>query len=249
MNDSIDLECEAAREAMSANMDGETSPISASWLTEHLVGCPGCRAWHQGALDIRRRTRLTLVPTVPDLTAQIHQVVAESTTGVAGSVSSWRRTISVWRALLSAIAVVQLWFALPVLLFARDHDVTTHPAHELGSFDTALAVGFLAVAWRPPLARGMRPLVGVIAALLLLTAGIDLVHHRTTLSDEAPHLLSFAAYVLMCLLVRSGSGGTASEAAAPTASNVHPPFAPPQAGAASGAEPIPRTGNEGRATA
>jgi predicted anti-sigma-YlaC factor YlaD len=247
MNEPTDLECDAAREAMSANMDGETSPIAASWLTEHLVGCAGCRAWYQAAIDIRRRTRLTLVPTVPDLTEQIHRAIAATETGDAASASASIRTLTIWRSLLAAVAVAQLWFALPILLFARDHDVTTHPAHELGSFDTALACGFLVAAWRPRLARGMRPLVGVIAALLIVTAVIDLLNHRTTLSDEAPHLLSLGAFVLMCLLVRSDSGNSTSRAAIPVVPAEQRPLA--NGSAPTDAESIPRTGNQGRATA
>jgi predicted anti-sigma-YlaC factor YlaD len=66
-----DPECEAAREAMSANMDGETNPLAPSSLTEHLVSCPGCCAWYRGVLEIRRRMRLTLVPAMPDLAGQV----------------------------------------------------------------------------------------------------------------------------------------------------------------------------------
>lgn len=197
----VDPECEAAREALSAHLDGEPSPLSAAWLTEHLVECADCRRWYTGAAELRRRTRLTLVPDIPDLTDRILAAVrAGSDPDVVEAPHTSRREIA-WRLLLAATAAVQLWFALPVLLFARDHDVTTHPAHELGSYTTALAVGFAVVAWRPRLARGMRPLVGIIALLLVSTAIIDLAHGgRTTFSDEAPHLLSVAGFLLMSAL-------------------------------------------------
>jgi predicted anti-sigma-YlaC factor YlaD len=66
-----DPECASAREAMSANLDGDASPIPPSSLTEHLVDCTGCCSWYRGALEVRRRTRLTLVEDIPDLAARI----------------------------------------------------------------------------------------------------------------------------------------------------------------------------------
>ena len=205
-------ECDAAREAMSAQLDGETSTLAQSWLTEHLVGCPGCRAWHRAALELRRRTRLTLLPDVPDLADKILDSVAgtgRDLASVAGDSAdvrqaSGRRRLA--RIGLVIVSVAQLWFSLPVLLFARDPDVSTHPAHELGSFTTALALGYLAVVWRPRFARGMRPLVGIAGLLLVATACVDLVRGRTTMADEAHHLLVVAAYLLMCVIARSDRG-------------------------------------------
>jgi predicted anti-sigma-YlaC factor YlaD len=199
-DDAVAPECEAAREAMSASLDGEPSPLSTGWLTAHLVECGACRAWYLAAAEIRRRSRLALVPKVPDHTDRILRATtaapARQPTHRAG-----RRRVGIARLLLVCAAAVQLWFALPVLLFARDNDVSVHPAHELGSFDTALAVGFLVVARRPRLARGMRPLVGVIATLLVVTAIVDLVHGgRTTIADEAPHLIAAFGFLLMCLV-------------------------------------------------
>jgi predicted anti-sigma-YlaC factor YlaD len=249
-------ECEAGREAMSAHLDGEPSPLSASWLTEHLVECAECRRWYAGAADLRRRTRLTLVPAVPDMTDRILAAVRDrSGPGVVDPPRISRRVMA-WRLLLAATAAVQLWFAVPVLLFARDHDVTTHPAHELGSYTTALAVGFAVVAWRPRLARGMRPLVGIIALLLVTTAVIDLAHSgRTTFSDEAPHLLSVAGYLLMSALtgdrterpsrVQRGSGDLTAATGVgrdPTQRGNDATVAPPR-------ENYPTTGSGGRATA
>jgi len=72
-----------------------------------------------------------------------------------------------------------------------------HVAHELGAFDMALAVGFLAAALRPSRAQGMRTLVGCAALLLVATAIIDLISGRTTPSDELPHLLAVAGWLLL----------------------------------------------------
>jgi hypothetical protein len=101
---------------------------------------------------------------------------------------------------LVAVAFGQLVLTVPCLILGQDHSAPQHVAHEMGAFDAALAAGFLAAAWRPSRALGMRALVGVAAVLLVLTAVIDLVAGGTSVGDEAPHLLAFAGWLLICYL-------------------------------------------------
>jgi hypothetical protein len=95
------------------------------------------------------------------------------------------------------VAAGQIAVTVPVLLFGRDHSAPEHVAHEMGSFGIALAAGFLVAAWRPGRALGMRPVVGVAAVLLAVTAVADLAGGRTSLGDEAPHLLAIAGWLLI----------------------------------------------------
>lgn len=106
---------------------------------------------------------------------------------------------------LVLIAVAQLALTLPVLLLGHDRAAPEHVARELGSFDLALAVGFLAAAGKPVRAAGMLPLIGAAAAALLLTAGVDVAAGRATVLEEAPHLLPAAGW----LLLRSVTGAPA----------------------------------------
>ncbi len=107
------------------------------------------------------------------------------------------REIVLTRAALVVIAVAQLiWVTVPAL-FVGDHGAPIHVSHEMGSFDMALAVGFLVAAWRPARAQGMRAIVGAAALLLVLTGALDLVGGHTTASDEAPHLLAVAGWLLL----------------------------------------------------
>jgi hypothetical protein len=110
------------------------------------------------------------------------------------------RLVALARAGLVAVAIGQLAFTVPCLLFGHDHSAPAHIAHEMGSFDAALAAGFLVAAWRPRRALGMRALVGVAAALLMVTALIDLAAGRTSVADEAPHLLAVAGWLMICYL-------------------------------------------------
>jgi len=243
-------ECEAATEAMSAHLDGEPSPLSVAWLTEHLVDCASCRAWYKGAVELRRHTRLTLLPPIPDLTETILAAAAEDQPVAA----SWRadrsaRITLLARVGLAAVAALELWVSLPVLLFAKDHDVSTHPAHELGSFTTALGIGFLVVALWPRFARGMRPLVGATAALLVITASLDLAWHHTTLSDEAPHLLTAAAFFFMCLLSRADRGDQKRQEQRGRLDDDTSTAIPPETPTQKTAQHGPGKGNHDRATA
>ena len=87
---------------------------------------------------------------------------------------------------IGLVALAQLALCLPVLLFGQDHAAPVHVAHEMGSFDVAVAIGFLVAARRPARAMGMLSLVGIAAGLLVVTAVVDLMAGRTSLSDEAP---------------------------------------------------------------
>lgn len=101
------------------------------------------------------------------------------------------------RGALAAVALAQLvWVTVPALLFG-DRGAPIHVSHEMGSFDMALAVGFLVAAWRPARAQGMRVLVGAVALFLVLTAAMDLATGRTSMTDEAPHLLAVAGWLLL----------------------------------------------------
>jgi hypothetical protein len=68
---------------------------------------------------------------------------------------------------------------------------------DLGAMDMALGAGYLVAAIRPQRAAGMRSIVGVAALLLIGSAVVDLIAHRTTAWDEAPHLITLAGWLLI----------------------------------------------------
>jgi predicted anti-sigma-YlaC factor YlaD len=78
----------------------------------------------------------------------------------------------------------------------------------MGAFAMALAVGFVMAAWRPDRAHGMRTIVGTVAALLVVTSVLDLLHGRTDFGDEAPHLLAVAGWLLLVHLASATPSNT-----------------------------------------
>jgi predicted anti-sigma-YlaC factor YlaD len=107
------------------------------------------------------------------------------------------------RAGLIALAVVQMVLALPVLLLGRDAGAPVHVAREVGSFDFALAVGFLFVGWRPVRAYGMLPLVAALVACLGITTAVDLARGTATLLGESAHLLDLMGLASVWELARA----------------------------------------------
>jgi hypothetical protein len=101
---------------------------------------------------------------------------------------------------LVVAAVAQLALCVPVLLFGHDRSAPVHVAHEMGSFEVAVAIGFLVAARRPGRAVAMLSLMGVAAGLLVLTAVLDLLAGRTSLADEAPHLIVVVGWLLLSRL-------------------------------------------------
>jgi predicted anti-sigma-YlaC factor YlaD len=81
------MECDRAREAISARIDGEDPGLPANALDAHLAGCAACRSWRQAAHTVTRRARVGVLYLDHDLTAQ---VLAAAPPAPAG----WRHRMS-----------------------------------------------------------------------------------------------------------------------------------------------------------
>jgi predicted anti-sigma-YlaC factor YlaD len=193
--------CERIREELSARLDGEPLTLADEAVSDHLDGCAACTAWWRAAEDL---SAVPAGPGAPDLTASILTAVRADE---ARRASRRHRALSS-RWALAVLSLVQLAVSGPVLLFGHDHTAPIHVAHEVGSFEAALAIGLLLAAIRPRLAAGMLPLVAAITGLLLLTAASDVVTGRTLVTSEAPHLLDLIGLLLMARLATTSGGWT-----------------------------------------
>lgn len=185
------MDCIAAREAISALLDGERPGVGDAWLESHLATCAACRDWREQAHEVTRRARLAEAAPAPlpdpSLLAKARALERRG---------SWWRTLALTRIGLVLVGLAQIALSLPDLTGSY-RDAPIHVAHEMGALDLALAVGFLVAAYRPARAQGMRALVGCAALLLIATAVLDLLAGRTSLGDEAPHLLVLAGWLLL----------------------------------------------------
>jgi predicted anti-sigma-YlaC factor YlaD len=199
--------CEDVRVAMSARLDGEEPGLAAEEIDGHLAGCADCTTWLAAAERLPRP-----VLTAPDLTGRIMAAVAADP--VIAADAARRRAAEeahgrhqVLRFAVAAAAVVQLALALPTLVGAfLSSELGPHAGREMASFDIAVAVGFLAVAYRPARARALVPVAIVLAACLAITSGVDIVRGVAGFGHEIGHLVAVIQAGLLWALSRTGTG-------------------------------------------
>jgi predicted anti-sigma-YlaC factor YlaD len=187
------MNCNTARTAVSARLDGEELGVDPADLDEHLAQCASCRAFSRDAEAMHRDSRLAGAPDVPDLTAPI----------LASIGAEDRRHPAHERALritLVVVALVQIVAAVPALVLGDDAGVPVHAARHLGSFDLALAIGFLFAAWRPSRLPGLLPVATALVACVVGTSVLDVLDGRTAAATEAQHAVEVVGLVAAWLL-------------------------------------------------
>jgi len=197
------MECDRVREAISARIDGEDPGVPDGAIEAHLARCADCRGWQQRAHVMTRRARLGGRFLEQDLTGQVLAAIPPEPAGrrhAAGRGGMARR------AGLAAVAAAQLAISIPLLILGHDHDAGLHAAHELGSFDLALAIAFAVGAVRPALSAGLAWPCAIAAAGLAGTAIADMLAGQTFGADEAQHLVVVAGAVLLCWQARTVNG-------------------------------------------
>jgi predicted anti-sigma-YlaC factor YlaD len=202
------MECDTVREALSARIDDEDSGVPDAVLAGHLAGCADCRAWEQRAHLVTRRARLGGVFLDHDLSARV--------LAAAPPAPARRSRTVTQRAALAAVAALQLAITVPLLILGHDRGAGIHAAHELGSFDLALAIAFCVGAIRPALSAGLAWPCGIAAGSLVGTAIIDMIGGQTFGVDEAQHLVALAGALLLIWQAKTvaapatGPGSTAT---------------------------------------
>jgi predicted anti-sigma-YlaC factor YlaD len=203
----MDMGCDEAHTAISARIDGEDPGCQAGALEEHLARCGACEDWQQRAYTLTRRARLGGTFLDHDLSEDVLAALPSPPR---------KRSQLIVRAALIAVALAQLAVTVPLLVLGHDHEAGVHAAHELGSFDLALAVAFVVGAIRPALSAGLAWPCGVAAGALVATAIADLISGQTIGADEAQHLIALAGAALLFWQARMhGSRAAGSLAAGP----------------------------------
>jgi predicted anti-sigma-YlaC factor YlaD len=192
------MNCENCRLGISARLDGEDAGVDDATLAWHLASCASCRHYESEAIALTRAVRVVATEPAPDLAPTIMAAINHER-----AATSRRFDPQALRAGLIALAVVQMVLAVPVLLLGRDAGAPVHVAREVGSFDFALAVGFLFVGWRPARAYGMLPLVAALVACLGITTAVDLARGTATLLGESAHLLDLMGLASVWELARA----------------------------------------------
>jgi predicted anti-sigma-YlaC factor YlaD len=188
-----DNECERYRLAISARLDGEDVGLEGAGLERHLASCARCRHFADEAAEFQESVSAVATEPTPDLTRTILTAI--------GAEHRPRLDPVGLRASLAAVGIAQLLLAVPDL-WSGIQGTPVHVARELGSFDLALAVGFLFAAWRPLRAYGMVPLVAALVLGLAVTTSVDVAEGRAMATGETVHLLDLMGLTLTWALAR-----------------------------------------------
>jgi len=189
--------CELIREALSARLDGEPSPVTPGVLEAHLTACGECREWLATVEEVTSAVRQH-IPEAPDLTAPILAAVRAESRDAARDAAN-RKKRATMRLALGLTALMQLAMAIPMLLGLGD---IAHTSREAASFDIAVAVGFALAAWRPDLARAFVPVAFVLAGCLIVTSIFDIVEGAARFAHEFGHIAALAQAALLWGLSR-----------------------------------------------
>lgn len=183
------MDCDAAAEALSADLDGELGDGERTRLEAHVAGCAACAVLRDELRLLHRAVRLRPAEAVPDLSARI---LAAANPPRAGH-GEWIRSA------LLVVALTQLVLSVPDLA-GRASGAPVHLARHLGSLELAFALGLVYAAWKPVRAFGLLPMAGALAASLTVTAVFDIAEGRAGAAGEAHHVLTVAGLVLLWML-------------------------------------------------
>jgi predicted anti-sigma-YlaC factor YlaD len=193
------MTCERYREAASARLDGEPSPVPAAALEAHLAVCTDCAGWLAAAERSGRALRISGL-TPPDLSAEIMRTVVRP----AGRLARRQRLV---RLGLAALGFVQWALAMPALF---GHNVAmrggmsmgAHAAHESAAWNLAMGAAFLAVAVKPARAVGTLPILGTFVGVLAVLSVPDVLAGAVEAGRLASHAGVLAGLVLVALVSR-----------------------------------------------
>lgn len=191
--------CTAIREAVSAELDGEVSPVGRAEVARHLQGCVACERFVEDLAALARRTRVGAADQVPDLTASIVARVTTAPTSTS-SVARSARQLRDLRALVALAGVAQLVVALPMLLGLLGPDL--HLGRDLGAAQVAIGVGLMFAAVQPRRSAGLLPVVAVVAAATVVAATIDVVTGAASFAAELTHLAELVGVAALWALSR-----------------------------------------------
>ncbi|AQT80746.1 hypothetical protein B1R94_17985 [Mycolicibacterium litorale] len=199
------MDCEVAREALSARIDGEREPVPAARVDEHLAGCDDCRAWHARAVEQTQQLRRLAGR------SQVAAVAAPADRQSSPASSRGRLPVPAWRRwTLAGIGVLQLGlaaaqaFGANVGTSAGGHHpmMGGHLLNESTAWSAALGAVMVIAALRPTAAAGLAGVLSVFSVLLAGYVVSDAVSGAVSADRVLSHLPVLAGTVLALLVWR-----------------------------------------------
>ncbi|MCV7345828.1 zf-HC2 domain-containing protein [Mycolicibacterium rhodesiae] len=195
------MDCDVAREALSARIDGEREPVPAARVDEHLTSCDQCGAWYARAVEQTQQLRRLAGR------SQVAAVAAPSppSRAVRPPAGTWLR----WT--LAMIGVAQIVLAAAQALglnvgtsgAAHHAMMGGHLLNESTAWSAALGVVMIVAAARPTAAAGLAGVLSVFTAILTAYVVSDSVTGAVSLDRVLSHLPVLAGTVVALLVWRT----------------------------------------------
>ncbi len=187
------LTCLDARPLISADADDELGSAERALLGAHLEHCADCGRYADQVAGLARTVRVRRIDTDPEFVARVVERAARARLGRG----AWLRPALAWCGVMVAAESVRpfIWGQLA--------GSSTHVARHVGASALALAVAFLAAAWRPDRAAGMLPFVGALLCSTVVATVLDTVFGTRSAGAEYVHVAEVVGMVLLWVIAGS----------------------------------------------
>jgi RNA polymerase sigma-70 factor, ECF subfamily len=204
------VECDVAREALSARLDGERLHVPAARVDAHVKSCPACRRWLADATELTQRTRQAQVNGGPDLSG----LVVAAADATPPPTQTGRYPFGVSRLVRYALAVAggaqllvaaaQIFGADFGMLAIHEHGAMTgaHLLNESTAWSLALGFGMVSAAIWPRVASGVAVVLAIFVAVLIgyvLADGWTGQVTAARIASHAPAVVGLVLILPLCL--------------------------------------------------
>lgn len=198
------VDCEVAREALSARLDGEREPVPSVRVDEHLVDCAACRDWFNQAAE-QTRGMHRLAHSHP-FSAPLRPVEVTPVPPPRRAGMSWCRWGLLCAGLSQLVLAIVQGFGIDVGL-AQAHQMSSggHLLNESTSWSVALGVIMVAAAVRPGAASGLAGVLTVFVGVLSVYVVADALSGAVTVARMLTHLPVVIGAILAILVWRGNS--------------------------------------------
>jgi predicted anti-sigma-YlaC factor YlaD len=204
------VDCEVAREALSARLDGEREPVPAPRVDEHVATCEPCREWYAVAVDHTQLLRRL------SGRSQVAAVATPTEPATRPPATIWRRcALGLVGGLQLGLAVAQ-GFGANIGTSAGYHAMMSgHLLNESTAWSVALGAMMVIAAVRPGAAAGLTVVLAVYVVSDTLSGAVTVGR----ILSHLPVLLGTVLALLVCRDARS-SGPQPHSDAAPVAGDL-----------------------------
>lgn len=216
-----EMRCDVAREALSAQLDGERPQVLPQQVDAHLQSCRRCRTWLIGAGAQTRRFATVDPGEGPDFAARIMATSGFSSTSRyrsrLGALKSGR-----WRWALIAVGVFQVAIATAQISgidfgimphhYGHGEVITgEHLLHESTAWLLALGLAMIVAGIWTGAAVGVAAITGAYALALVAYVIVDAWRGEVTAARIASHVPVLAGTVFALLVARGRSRARRSQ--------------------------------------